>query len=107
MDSDTIIKEVLPIEMNQLRLLKMFGKKKLIDEYKLGENVTQLLKVYFEKWLNKRGRFADADELHGYVVRAKIGELVSFHLSDDDMITCIQNSIDKETLRKVPNKTTI
>ena len=33
MDSDTIIKEVLPIEMNQLRLLKMFGKKKLIDEY--------------------------------------------------------------------------
>ena len=77
---------------------------KLIDEYKLGENVTQLLKVYFEKWLNKRGRFADADELHGYVVRAKIGELVSFHLSDDDMITCIQNSIDKEWFKFVnPN----
>ena len=78
---------------------KMVG---LVTSYGQSEPVTQMLITYFERWLNKRGRFVDADDLHGYVVRAKIGELISFHLSDEDMITCIQQSIDREWFKFVP-----
>lgn len=80
---------------------KMVG---LVNSYGFDPKVENMLITYFEKWLNKRGRFAEADPLHGYVVRARIGDLVSFHLSDEDMITCIQNSIDKEWFKFVnPN----
>jgi len=72
---------------------KMVG---LIDSYKFDAKVTNLLISYFEKWLNRKGRFAETDQLHGYTVRSRINTLVSFHMSDEDMITCIQNSIDKE-----------
>ena len=74
---------------------------KLIESYKQSEVVTNMLITYFEKWINKRGRFSEADDLHGYVVRAKIGELISFHLSDEDMVSCIQQSIDKEWFKFV------
>lgn len=72
---------------------KMVG---LINSYNFDSKVTNLLITYFENWMNKKGRFAEADPIHGYVVRNKINTLVSFHMSDEDMITCIQNSIDKE-----------
>ena len=72
---------------------KMVG---LINTYKLDSKVTNLLISYFENWLNHKGRFAEAEQLHGYTVRSKINTLISFHMSDEDMITCIQNSIDKE-----------
>lgn len=80
---------------------KMVG---LITSYKFNEAITNLLIQYFEAWMNKRGRFADADPLHGYVVRAKINDLVSFKMSDDDMITCIQNSIDREWFKFVDQR---
>jgi hypothetical protein len=73
----------------------------LIQSYKFNEKIENLLITYFEKWLNGRGRFAQADKLHGYVVRAKINDLVSFKLSDDDMITVIQESIDNEWFKFV------
>lgn len=72
---------------------KMIG---LINTYKFDSKVTNLLISYFENWLNRKGRYADTDPLHGYTVRNRINTLVSFHMSDEDMITCIQNSIDKE-----------
>lgn len=72
---------------------KMIG---LINSYKFDSKVTNMLITYFENWLNQKGRFAEADPLHGYVVRNRINTLVGFHMSDEDMITCIQNSIDKE-----------
>lgn len=72
---------------------KMVG---LINSYNFDSKVTNLLITYFENWMNRKGRFAEADPIHGYVVRNKINVLVSFHMSDEDMITCIQNSIDKE-----------
>ena len=76
----------------------------LINSYSLTDNVKQLLITYFEKRMNKRGRFSEAEDLHGYVVRAMIGELVSFHLSEEDEIKCIQTSIDREWFKFVnPN----
>lgn len=76
----------------------------MINSYSLSDNVKQLLITYFEKRMNKRGRFAEADDLHGYIVRAMIGELVSFHLSEEDEIKCIQTSIDREWFKFVnPN----
>ena len=80
---------------------KMVG---LINSYNFNEKITNLLIQYFETWMNRRGRFADADALHGYVVRAKINDLVSFKMSDDDMITCIQNSIDREWFKFVDQR---
>ena len=76
----------------------------VINSFGFDPKVTNLLIVYFEKWLNRRGRFSDADELHAKTVRAKIGELVSYHMSDEDMITCIQNSIDKEWFKFVDTR---
>ena len=80
---------------------KMVG---LITSYKFNEKITNLLIQYFENWMNRRGRFADADQIHGYIVRAKINDLVSFKMSDDDMITCIQNSIDREWFKFVDQR---
>ena len=80
---------------------KMVG---LITSYKFNEKITNLLIQYFETWMNHRGRFAEADQIHGYTVRAKINDLVSFKMSDDDMITCIQNSIDKEWFKFVDQR---
>lgn len=71
---------------------------KLIERYQTNNqfspNLTSLLKVYFEKWLNKKDRFANADDLHGQTVQAKIGNLISLHITDDLMIKSVQNSID-------------
>lgn len=99
-------------ETTQPKTLNKFEKlMKLIESYKetnqFSEDVVALLKVYFEKWMNKRGRFVEADDLHGYIVRAKIGDLISFHASDDEMINIIQQSIDKEWFKFVkPNSET-
>lgn len=73
----------------------------LINSFDLSDNVKHSLLVYFEKRLNKRGRFAEAEDLHGYIVRAMIGDLISFHLSEEDQITCIQQSIDREWFKFV------
>lgn len=80
---------------------KMVG---LINSYNFNEKITNLLIQYFETWMNKRGRFAEAEPIHGYIVRAKINDLVSFKMSDDDMITCIQNSIDREWFKFVDQR---
>ena len=80
---------------------KMVG---LITSYNFNEKITNLLIQYFESWMNKRGRFAEAEPIHGYIVRAKINDLVSFKMSDDDMITCIQNSIDREWFKFVDQR---
>lgn len=80
---------------------KMIG---LINSYNFNEKITNLLIQYFENWMNKRGRYAEADQLHGYIVRAKINDLVSFKMSDEDMITCIQNSINREWMKFVDQR---
>ena len=84
-------------ETTQAPKLSIYDKIKLIIEgYDLSPNVQQLLLVYFEARLGKKGRFAESDDLHANQVRAMIGDLVSFHLSEEDQITCIQTSIDKQ-----------
>ena len=84
-------------ETTQPPKLSIYDKIKLIIEgYDLSPNVQQLLLVYFEARLGKKGRFAESDDLHANQVRAMIGDLVSFHLSEEDQITCIQTSIDKQ-----------
>ena len=74
----------------------------MINNFELATNVKQILITYFEKWLNKKGRYATADDLHGATVRRLINELISFHISDDDMIQTVQQSIDKEWFKFVP-----
>lgn len=77
---------------------------KMIESYKFDPKVEQLLKEYFTNWLNKVGRYAEGDDLHGYVARSAINTLVSFHMSDDDMITCIKTSIDKQWRKFVDHR---
>lgn len=67
----------------------------VVNSYDLPINVKQLLITYFATWLSKKGRFAEADSLHKNRVMQIIGEFISYHLSEPDMITCIQQSIDK------------
>ncbi len=89
-------------ETTQPPKLNVYDKIKLIiDSYDLSQNVKNILLVYFEARLNKKGRFAASDDLHANQVRAMIGELVSFHISDEDQITCIQNAIDKQWFKFV------
>ena len=68
----------------------------MIESYKFDPKVENLLKEYFTNWLNGVGRFGEGDTLHGPVARAAINTLVSFQMSDDDMIECIKTSIDKQ-----------
>ena len=84
-------------ETTQPPKLSIYDKIKIIiDEYDLSQNVKNLLLVYFTDRLNKTGRFSEADDLHATTVRKMIGTLVSYHLSDDDQISCIQTSIDNQ-----------
>lgn len=101
-------------ETTQAPKLSIFDKIKLIidsyntvDEVKITPAVKNLLLVYFEQRLAKTGRFADAGDLHANQVKAMIGELVSFHLSEDQELECIQQSIDKQWFKFVkPNVAT-
>ena len=84
-------------EQTQPKALSIYDKIKLIiDSYELTQNVKNLLLVYFEARLSKKGRFAEGDALHATQVRAMIGDLVSFHLSEDQELECIQKSIDMQ-----------
>lgn len=74
---------------------------RLIKSFKFDPKVENLLITYFEKWLNRRGRFSEAETLHGYMVRAKINDLIAFKMCDEDMIKSIQQSIDKEWFKFV------
>ena len=76
----------------------------ITQKYDFSDNVDQMLITYFEKRLSKKGRFADAEDLHSGTVRAMLAELLSFHMSDEDMITCIQTSIDKEWFKFVDHR---
>lgn len=89
-------------ETTQAPKLSIYDKIKIIiDGYELTQNVKNLLLVYFEARLGKKGRFAESDDLHANQVRAMIGDLVSFHLSEDDQITCVQTAIDKQWFKFV------
>ena len=89
-------------ETTQPKPLSIYEKIKLIiDGYELSTNVKELLLVYFTKRLNKEGRFAEAGDLHSNQVRAIIGEIVSFHISDEEQIDCVQQSIDREWFKFV------
>ena len=92
-------------ETTQAPKLSIYDKiKMIIESYTdLSTSVQNLLLVYFTKRLNKEGRFATSDDLHANQVRAMIGELVSFHLSEEDELKCIQQSIDKQWFKFVPN----
>ena len=75
-----------------------------VNSYDLPTNVKQLLITYFGNWLGRKGRFAEADPLHKNRVMQIIGEFVSYHLSEPDMITCVQQSIDRGWYKLVPPK---
>ena len=95
-------------EQTQPKALSIFDKIKLIidsyntvDETKIAPAVKNLLLIYFEQRLAKTGRFSEAGDLHANQVRAMIGELVSFHLSEDQELECIQTAIDKQWFKFV------
>ena len=75
-----------------------------VNSYDLPVNVKNLLITYFGNWLARKGRFAEADALHKNRVMQIIGEFISYHLSEPDMITCIQQSIDKGWYKLVQPK---
>ncbi len=68
----------------------------MIESYKFDPKVENCLKTYFTKWLNGEGRFGEGEPLHGPIARANINTLVSFHMSDEDMISCIMTSTDRQ-----------
>lgn len=68
----------------------------IIESYKFDPKVENLLKEYFTNWLNGVGRFGESDTPLPHIVRASINTLVSFQMSDDDMIECIKTSIDRQ-----------
>jgi hypothetical protein len=76
----------------------------IINSYDLPNNVKNLLITYFTNWLGKKGRFAEADDLHKNRVMQIIGEFISYHLSEPDMIDCVQQSIDRGWYKLVPPK---
>ena len=67
----------------------------LVNSYELSDNVKQALITYFEKWMSGKGRYANT-EIHATRVRSIITELISFHCTDEEMISIIQTSIDRE-----------
>ena len=83
-------------ESTQPKTLNKYEKlQKLIESYSangFSENLISVLKVYFENWMNKKGPFVESSDLHGNVVKARIGDLIGFHLSDDEMIDVVQTS---------------
>lgn len=107
------VKEFSNKVVEQPKPLNKFEKlMKMIESYKFDVKVENLLKEYFTNWMNRVGRYGEGDDLHGPVARANINTLVSFHMSDADMITCIQQSIDMQwrkfvdhRLSKRPSKT--
>lgn len=66
-----------------------------IGRWELSTNVSNLLTVYFTKWLHKEGGFAEKDDLHTPRVNQLIGNLVAMHLDEDTMLEVIQQSIDR------------
>ena len=78
-----------------------------VNSYELPTNVKNLLITYFSNWLGRKGRFAEADPLHKNRVMQIIGEFISYHLSEPDMISCVQQSIDRGWYKLVPPKTEI
>ena len=95
-------------ETTQAPKLNIFDKIKLIidsyntsDDIKITPAVKNLLLIYFEQRLNRVGRFTEAGDLHANQVRAMIGELISFHLSEDQELECIQTAIDKQWFKFV------
>lgn len=95
LDKDAIMQTANTAKEPEKKLNKYEIMVKIINSYDVPNNVKQLLIVYFEQWLNKKGRFAEADDLHGGKVRSLIGELISFHISEPDMLKSVQLSIDK------------
>ena len=75
-----------------------------VNSYELPTNIKNLLITYFSNWLCKKGRVAEADPLHKNRVMQIIGEFISYHLSEPDMIDCIQQSIDRGWYKLVPPK---
>lgn len=76
----------------------------MIESYHFNEKVESLLKEYFINWLNGVGRYGEGDALHGPVARSCINTLVSFNMSDEDMITCIKKSIDMQWRKFVDHR---
>ena len=65
----TVTKAIEYAETTQPKKLSIYEKMvNLINLYELPNNVKQLLIVYFEARLAKKGRFAEGSDLHGNVV---------------------------------------
>lgn len=70
----------------------------ITTRYEFSKEVNELLSKYFRKYVYKEGRFGAAEELHSRDVYTKLNTLRDFDppMSDEEKISCIQQSIDKE-----------
>ena len=68
------------------------------------QSVQNKLIEYYTKWLNKEGRFEEAETLHGPKVHSMLIELRSFKMTEQEMLDCVQNSMDKEYFKFIDNR---
>jgi DNA-binding transcriptional regulator YhcF (GntR family) len=68
----------------------------IVNEYELAQNVKNLLITFFDNWFRGKGRYAEASKLNRGRVRQIIGNLIGYHLTEEEQIECIKHSIDKQ-----------
>lgn len=88
--AETQVKEVSPEE----KLEKISGI--ISTKYQFTDAVNKKLIEYFTRWVNKDGRFSEAEDLHASKVHSILISLRDFKLSEADQLKCVQTSIDKE-----------
>lgn len=77
----------------------------ITTKYQFAPAVNTVLIEYFTKRVNKEGRFAEADELHGKDVHSMLMTLKSFSMTEDEQISCVRNCITNEYFKFFDNRT--
>ena len=68
----------------------------ITTKYEFSDLVVNKLMEYFTKRVNKEGRFDEAEDLHGKDVHSLLIQLRNFKMTDAELLSCIQESINKE-----------
>ena len=76
----------------------------ITTKYTFSNAVNTALIEYFTKRVNKEGRFAEAEDLHGPTVHSLLISLRDFNMNDAELINCIKTSTDKEYFKFIDNR---